>query len=151
MVTKFIEELDRKGKKTGKGFYEYPEGGRKFLWPGLAEHYPLAGEQPSVGEIRNRLLYVQAIDSVRCMEEGVVTHPADADIGSIFGWGFPPYTGGTISFIETVGLPGFVEEADRLSGLYGDRFAVPDRLREMAARGETFYGNAAAATQRSAA
>ena len=151
VVTKFIEELDRKGKKTGKGFYEYPEGGRKFLWPGLAEHYPLAGEQPSVGEIRNRLLYVQAIDSVRCMEEGVVTHPADADIGSIFGWGFPPYTGGTISFIETVGLPGFVEEADRLSGLYGDRFAVPDRLREMAARGETFYGNAAAATQRSAA
>ncbi|MDH5345933.1 MAG: 3-hydroxyacyl-CoA dehydrogenase NAD-binding domain-containing protein, partial [Gammaproteobacteria bacterium] len=104
VVTKFVEELGRKGKKNGKGFYDYPDGGRKRLWPGLAQHYPLAAEQPSAEEIRNRLLYVQAIDSVRCMDEGVVTHPADADIGSIFGWGFPPYTGGTISFIETVGL-----------------------------------------------
>jgi 3-hydroxyacyl-CoA dehydrogenase/enoyl-CoA hydratase/3-hydroxybutyryl-CoA epimerase len=151
VITKFIEELDRKGKKTGKGFYDYPEGGKKHLWLGLAEHYPLADEQPSAEEVRSRILYVQAIDSVRCMEEGVVTHPADADIGSIFGWGFPPYTGGTISFIETVGLEAFVGEADRLAGLYGDRFAVPDSLREMAKNGETFYGNAEAAAHRSAA
>jgi 3-hydroxyacyl-CoA dehydrogenase/enoyl-CoA hydratase/3-hydroxybutyryl-CoA epimerase len=151
VVTKFIEELDRKGKKTGKGFYDYPEVGKKHLWPGLAEHYPLAEEQPSADEVRNRLLYVQAIDSVRCMEEGVVTHPADADIGSIFGWGFPPYTGGTISFIETVGLAAFVEEADRLAERYGARFAVPDGLRAMAKNGETFYGNAEAEAHRSAA
>jgi 3-hydroxyacyl-CoA dehydrogenase/enoyl-CoA hydratase/3-hydroxybutyryl-CoA epimerase len=151
VVAKFIEELDRKGKKTGKGFYDYPEDGKKRLWPGLAEHYPLAGEQPTPEELRKRLLYVQAIDSVRCMEEGVVTHPADADIGSIFGWGFPPYTGGTISFIETEGLANFVAEADRLAQEYGDRFSVPDSLREMANNGETFYGRAEDAKQRSAA
>jgi 3-hydroxyacyl-CoA dehydrogenase/enoyl-CoA hydratase/3-hydroxybutyryl-CoA epimerase len=151
VITKFIEELDRKGKKTGKGFYEYPEGGRKHLWQGLAEHYPLAEEQPDPDEIRKRILYVQAIDSVRCIDEGVVTHPADADIGSIFGWGFPPYTGGTISFIETVGLAEFVTEADRLAKLYGERFAVPDSLRSMAEKGETFYGRAEADEHRSAA
>ena len=151
VITKFIEELDRKGKKNGKGFYDYPEGGRKHLWPGLAEHFPQAEAQPSADEVRKRILYVQAIDSVRCMEEGVVTHPADADIGSIFGWGFPPYTGGTISFIETEGLASFVAEADRLAGAYGERFAVPDSLREMAKNGETFYGRAGTDEHRSAA
>jgi len=151
VVTKFIEELDRKGKKSGKGFYAYPEGGKKHLWSGLAEHFPLAAEQPEADEVRKRMLYVQAIDSVRCMDEGVVTHPADADIGSIFGWGFPPYTGGTISFIETEGLSNFVAEADRLAETYGDRFAVPDSLRSMAKKGETFYESAAAGSHRSAA
>ena len=151
VVTTFIEELDRKGKKTGKGFYDYPEDGTKRLWPGLAEHYPPAETQPDPDEVKKRLLYVQAIDSVRCMEEGVVTHPADADIGSIFGWGFPPYTGGTISFIETVGLAEFVREADRLAERYGDRFRVPETLREMANNGETFYGRAESGEQRSAA
>ncbi len=151
VIVKFIEELDRKGKKSGQGFYDYPEGGKKHLWPGLGEHYPLAAEQPAADEVRKRILYVQAIDSVRCLEEGVVTHPADADIGSIFGWGFPPYTGGTISFIETVGLARFVAEADRLADAYGERFKVPDSLREMAGNGETFYGRAEAAAHRSAA
>lgn len=151
VITTFIEDLGRKGKKNGKGFYDYPEDGKKRLWPGLAEHFPLAGEQPSAGEVRKRILYVQAIDSVRCMEEGVVTHPADADIGSIFGWGFPPYTGGTISFIETEGLAAFVAEADRLAEAYGERFVVPDSLREMARNGETFYGRAETDEHRSAA
>jgi 3-hydroxyacyl-CoA dehydrogenase/enoyl-CoA hydratase/3-hydroxybutyryl-CoA epimerase len=85
------------------------------------------------------------------MDEGVVTHPADADIGSIFGWGFPPYTGGTISFIETEGLANFVAEADRLAKTYGERFSVPDSLRQMAKNGETFYQRADAQAQRSAA
>jgi len=151
VITRFIEELDRKGKKNGKGFYDYPEDGKKQLWPGLEEHFPPVEFQPSPGEIRKRILYVQAIDSVRCLEEGVVTHPADADIGSIFGWGFPPYTGGTISYIETVGLEAFVAEADRLAAAYGDRFAVPDSLREMAGNGETFYGRAEADAHRPAA
>ena len=151
VVTSFVEEFDRRGKRFGKGFYDYPEGGRKRLWPGLAEHYPPAGEQPAPDEVRKRLLYVQALETVRCMDEGVVTHPADADIGSIFGWGFPPYTGGTLSFIETTGLPEFVREADRLAEAYGERFAVPESLRGMAARGETFYGNQRKAEQRSAA
>ena len=95
--------------------------------------------QPSPDEVRKRLLYSQAIETVRCIDEGVVMHPADADIGSIFGWGFPPYTGGTISFIETEGLENFVAEADRLTEAYGARFAVPDSLRSMAEKGEIFY------------
>jgi 3-hydroxyacyl-CoA dehydrogenase/enoyl-CoA hydratase/3-hydroxybutyryl-CoA epimerase len=85
------------------------------------------------------------------MDEGVVTHPADADIGSIFGWGFPPYTGGTISFIETEGVRSFVEEADRLARIYGERFAVPQSLRSMAEKGETFYQLAEAKQHRPAA
>jgi 3-hydroxyacyl-CoA dehydrogenase/enoyl-CoA hydratase/3-hydroxybutyryl-CoA epimerase len=151
VIGKFVEDLDRKGKRFGKGFYEYPEGGKKHLWPGLAEHYPLAGEQPEPQELRKRILYVQAIETVRCMDEGVVTHPADADIGSIFGWGFPPYTGGTISFIETEGLEHFVEEADRLAKIYGERFSVPQSLRTMAEKGETFYQLAEEELQRPAA
>jgi 3-hydroxyacyl-CoA dehydrogenase/enoyl-CoA hydratase/3-hydroxybutyryl-CoA epimerase len=85
------------------------------------------------------------------MEEGVVTHPADADIGSIFGWGFPPHTGGTISFIETEGLEHFVKEADRLAKTYGERFSVPQSLRSMAEKGETFYQLAEEKQQRPAA
>ena len=151
VITNFVEKLDRRGKRFGKGFYDYPEGGKKHLWPGLSEQYPLASEQPSPEEIKTRLLYVQAIETVRCIEEGVVSHPADADIGSIFGWGFPPYTGGTISFIDTVGLEQFVREADRLAEAYGDRFSVPRVLRDMAEAGETFYGKAEAEAHRPAA
>jgi 3-hydroxyacyl-CoA dehydrogenase/enoyl-CoA hydratase/3-hydroxybutyryl-CoA epimerase len=151
VISKFVEELDRKGKRFGEGFYDYPEGEKKRLWPGLAEHYPQASEQPDPEEVRKRILYVQAIETVRCLDEGVLTHPADADIGSIFGWGFPPYTGGTISFIETEGLSRFVEEADRLAESYGERFAVPQSLRSMAEKGETFYQLAEQEQQRPAA
>lgn len=151
VITKFVKELGRTGKKSGKGFYDYPTGEKKRLWSGLSAHYPLADEQPAADEVRKRLLYMQAIETVRCMDEGVVTHPADADIGSIFGWGFPAYTGGTISFIETEGLAHFVAEADRLTKAYGARFAVPDSLRAMASKGETFYKVAEAKERRSAA
>ena len=151
VIRKFVEDLDRKGKRFGKGFYDYPEGEKKRLWPGLAEHYPLASEQPAPDEVRKRILYGQAIETVRCLDEGVLTNPADADIGSIFGWGFPPYTGGTISFIETEGLMHFVEEADRLAESYGERFTVPQSLRSMAEKGETFYQMAEQEQQRPAA
>ncbi|HLU05563.1 MAG TPA: 3-hydroxyacyl-CoA dehydrogenase NAD-binding domain-containing protein, partial [Woeseiaceae bacterium] len=146
----FVEELGRKGKRSGAGFYDYGDAtgsGRKRLWPGLKEHFPPAAVQPDSGEVRKRLLYVQAIETARCLEENVVTHPADADVGSVFGWGFPPYTGGTISFIETEGLKPFVAEADRLAEKHGARFKVPERLRTMAASGETFYGRFAAASR----
>ncbi len=139
VVTKFVEELGRKGKRSGKGFYEYPEGGRKHLWEGLSQIYPLADKQPDQEEVKKRLLYIQALETARCMEEGVVTHAEDADIGSIFGWGFPPYTGGTVSFIDTVGLKEFVAECDRMAEAYGDRFKVSDWLRNKAADGERFY------------
>jgi len=151
VIEKLVTELGRKGKRHGKGFYEYPEEGKKRLWKGLARHYPPAAEQPSADEVRRRLLYAQAIESVRCLDESVVTHPADADIGSIFGWGFPAWTGGTLSFIETVGVEHFVREADRLTEAYGDRFAVPESLRTMAKEGRTFYAGAEPAAGRNAA
>ncbi len=149
VVRKMVDDLDRRGKRFGKGFYEYPSEGKKRLWSGLGEHFPVAAEQPTPEEVKKRLLYAQALDSVRCMDEGVVTDPADADIGSIFGWGFPPYTGGTISYIETVGLKEFVAESDRLAATYGERFNVPDSLRKKAEAGELFY--APETKQRSAA
>jgi 3-hydroxyacyl-CoA dehydrogenase/enoyl-CoA hydratase/3-hydroxybutyryl-CoA epimerase len=139
VIRKFVEELDRKGKRFGKGFYEYPEGEKKYLWPGLAELYPVAEEQPPVQEVIDRLLYRQALETVRCFEEGVLEHPADADIGSIFGWGFPPWTGGTLSFVDTVGIEHFVAECDRMAETYGPRFAVSEWLRERAERGESFH------------
>ncbi|MDZ7644235.1 MAG: 3-hydroxyacyl-CoA dehydrogenase NAD-binding domain-containing protein [Woeseiaceae bacterium] len=150
VIEKFVTQLGRKGKRSGKGFYDYPEGEKKRLWPGIAEHYPRADAQPSAAEVRQRLLYAQAIETVRCVDEDVVTHPADADIGSIFGWGFPAWTGGTLSFIETVGLSEFVLEADRLAQAYGERFVVPDSLRKMVAAGQTFYTGAAAAARNAA-
>ncbi len=151
VALKFANELDRKGKKFGKGFYEYPKDGKKFLWPGIAGVYPPAAQQPDVEEVKKRLLYAQAVETVRCLDEGVVTEPADADIGSILGWGYPAWTGGTLSFIETVGLKAFVAEADRLAAAYGPRFKVPDSLRARAAKDELFYPRAGSGQHRSAA
>lgn len=151
VVAKMVEALDRRGKRFGKGFYDYPEGGRKHLWTGLAEHFPVSDEQPAPHEVKTRLLYVQAIDAARCLEEGVLTHPADADIGSVFGWGFPPCTGGALSFIDTIGTTAFVAEADRLAAAYGPRFSVPEGLRAMAKAGETYYGLIQSGAARTAA
>ena len=139
VMKKFVEELDRKGKRFGKGFYEYPEGGKKYLWPGLAELYPVTDEQPPVQEVIDRLLYRQALETARCFEEGVLDHPADADVGSIFGWGFPPWAGGTLSFIDTVGIKHFVAECDRMTEAYGPRFAVSDWLRQRAGQDKLFH------------
>ncbi len=151
VMEKMVVDLERRGKRFGAGFYEYSDDGSKRLWPGLTKHFPLSSEQPSPEEVKTRLLYVQAIDAARCLEEGVLTHPADADVGSVFGWGFPPYMGGTLSFIETIGLKAFVADADRLAKTYGARFEVPDGLRAMAESGETYYGLAEKGEARSAA
>ncbi|NNF15256.1 MAG: 3-hydroxyacyl-CoA dehydrogenase [Gammaproteobacteria bacterium] len=147
----FVVQLERRGKRFGSGFYDYPDGGKKRLWPGLAEHYPLAAEQPTPEQIKQRLLHVQALDAVRCLEEGVLTDPEDGDIGSIFGWGFPPYTGGAISYIETLGLQRFVAECDELEQQHGVRFKVPPGLRELAAAGGSYYPPGVAGSRRSAA
>ncbi len=139
VIRRFVEELDRKGKRFGAGFYEYPQGGKKYLWPGLAELYPLKEEQPPVQEVIDRLMVRQSLETARCFEEGVLDHPADADIGSIFGWGFPPWTGGTLSYIDSVGIKHFVAECDRMAQVYGPRFAVSDWLRQRAEQGEAFH------------
>jgi 3-hydroxyacyl-CoA dehydrogenase/enoyl-CoA hydratase/3-hydroxybutyryl-CoA epimerase len=139
VIQKMVEVLDRKGKRFGKGFYDYPADAGKLLWPGLAENFPLAENQPDIEELKKRILYIQALETARCYEEGVLTHPEDGDIGSIFGWGFPPWTGGTMSLIDTVGVAEFVTECDRLADAYGDRFKVSDSMRENAQQGTSFY------------
>jgi 3-hydroxyacyl-CoA dehydrogenase/enoyl-CoA hydratase/3-hydroxybutyryl-CoA epimerase len=140
METMYVKN-GRAGRKNGKGFYDYPEKGQKSLWLGLADLYPPKPEfqWPSIEELKKRLLYAQALDAARCMEEGVLTDPEDGDIGGIFGLGFAPYTGGPLSLIDTVGVAKFVEECEALAGKYGERFAPPKLLRDMAAKGETFY------------
>ena len=138
-VIETLFNLGRKGKKNRKGFYEYPEDGKKFLWPGLADHYPVSAEQPSQEEVTKRLLYRQALEVVRCMDENVVTAAEDADIGAIFGWGFAPWTGGPISMIDTIGISKFVNECDELCDKYGPAFNVPDSLRKMQRNGTSFY------------
>ena len=135
----FVEKLKRLGRKNGKGFYDYPEDGKKSLWPGLSEHFPRAKKQPDLKEVQSRLLYRQVIEAVRCLEEGVLRDVESADVGSIFGWGFAPFSGGVFSYIDTVGAKAFTTEAERLAKAYGERFAPPKGLKAKAAKGETYY------------
>ncbi|MFI2812893.1 3-hydroxyacyl-CoA dehydrogenase NAD-binding domain-containing protein [Microbulbifer sp. JSM ZJ756] len=124
-------ELGRAGKAAGKGFYTYPEDGRKHLWTGLAGEYP-QGEQPPYEDVKERLLFIMAIETLRCYEEQVLRSVRDANIGSIFGIGFPPWTGGALQYINQYGPTEFCQRADTLAEKYGDRFAPPALLREMA-------------------
>ncbi len=140
-VTKMVEDLGRVGKREGKGFYDYPEGGKKHLWKDLAAQFPQLPEeeQPSVDEVIKRLIFIQSVETARCLEENVVTTPEDADVGSILGWGFAPSRGGAISQIHTTGIATFISECDRLAQAYGARFTPPQLLRGMAEKGEQFY------------
>lgn len=138
VVEKMVNELGREGKKVAKGFYDYPESGEKRLWPELTELYPTADEQPSQQDLVDRLLYVQANETAKCFEENVVRTVADANIGSIFGWGFAPNQGGTLQFINSVGVDKFVQRSRELVSKYGERFAPAQILVEMAEKGEEF-------------
>ena len=139
-----MRAIGRSGRKSGGGFYEYRQGGTKRLWPGLAELFPVKADY-DIEVLKKRFLYVQALESARCLEEGVLQTPQDADLGAVYGWGFPLWTGGTISYIDTVGVQNFVEEADGLAKREGSRFAPSDGLRAQAARGEAFYASEGAA------
>ncbi len=134
-----MRELGRTSRKSGAGFYEYPADGKKRLWSGLADAFPLKAEQPEQNELKKRILFSQAIETARCMEERVLETPQDADLGALYGWGFPAWTGGTISYIDTIGLKQFVREADRLAQDYGPRFAPSPWLRAMAEKGDSIY------------
>jgi 3-hydroxyacyl-CoA dehydrogenase / enoyl-CoA hydratase / 3-hydroxybutyryl-CoA epimerase len=147
VVQKFVEELKRPGRRFGGGFYDYPQDARKHLWAGLADVYPRAAQQPSADEVIKRIMYIQALETTRCMEEGVVTTAAEADLGSILGWGFPAWTGGTLSYIDTVGIRNFVAECDRLAKRYGKRFKPSRWLRERAERNESFHVAAGSETR----
>jgi 3-hydroxyacyl-CoA dehydrogenase / enoyl-CoA hydratase / 3-hydroxybutyryl-CoA epimerase len=143
IVQKMVEELGRYGRKNGMGFYDYDQKPKK-LWAGLAELAPVKINDSTpelVEDQKQRLLYRQAVEVARCWEEGVIDDPREADVGAILAWGFAPWTGGPITLIDQTGLKAFVAQADDYAARYGDRFKVPQLLRDMAAKGETFYGN----------
>ncbi|OZG70127.1 3-hydroxyacyl-CoA dehydrogenase [Hahella sp. CCB-MM4] len=140
VIDQMLAEFKRPGKAKGAGFYDYPANGKKSLWPGLIEHFTdiTKTKAASLQELKDRLLFVQAIDTVKCLEEGVLTSVKDANIGSIFGIGFAPWTGGAIQFINQYGLKSFVQRAEELAERYGDRFAPPKLLIEHAESNRKF-------------
>lgn len=131
--------LGREGKKAGKGFYDYPENGKKFIWPALGQLFPANPDTLDSHTVGKRLLHIMALESYRCLEEGVLRNTTDGDIGSLTGFGFPPYTGGVFSYIDYVGPRTFVDECDDFAVRFGERFRVPDSLRQKAAQSELFY------------
>jgi 3-hydroxyacyl-CoA dehydrogenase/enoyl-CoA hydratase/3-hydroxybutyryl-CoA epimerase len=145
-VVRRMVELGRPSRLEGAGFYDYGDDGRRtHLWPGLAETFPVAKEQLPFADVKDRMLFAEALETAKCFEEGVITSAAAANIGSIMGIGFPPNTGGAAQFMTgyesatgEIGLAAFVARADELAAAYGDRFRPTDRLREMAAKGERF-------------
>lgn len=154
VIDRMVDEFGRPGRSGGAGFYDYDENGRRTrLWPGLREHFGRSGGRAPGGHIpkpdtdisftdmQERMLFSEALDSVRCLEENVLITVADANIGSIMGIGFPPWTGGVLQYINGYegGLPGFVARARELAERYGDRFLPPALLVSKAERGETFH------------
>ncbi|KAB1071086.1 3-hydroxyacyl-CoA dehydrogenase [Methylobacterium planeticum] len=145
LLVEIVENQGRLGRKNKKGFYDYPEGAPKRLWPGLRD-LQLAHLDPDsvdIQELKHRLLVVQALEAARTVGEGVVTDPREADVGSILGFGFAPFTGGALSYIDFMGAKTFADLARSLEARHGPRFAVPDNLARMAETGATFYGTAA--------
>ena len=142
LLQEMVEKRGRLGRKNGKGFYDYPQSGPKKLWPGLAELQPhkLDPDLIDVAELKSRLLAIQALETARCLEEGVITDVREADVGSILGFGFAPFTGGTLSYIDMMGTKAFVALCERLQKSHGPRFAPSKLLLDLAAKGETVYG-----------
>jgi 3-hydroxyacyl-CoA dehydrogenase/enoyl-CoA hydratase/3-hydroxybutyryl-CoA epimerase len=138
VIELMLNEYKRPGKAAGGGFYEYPAGAKKHLWPELKKRFERAGAQIAAEDVRDRILFIQAIETVRCLEEGVLTSVADANIGSIFGIGFAAWTGGALQFINQYGIKDFVPRAQYLAEQYGERFLPPAVLLEKAAKGEGF-------------
>lgn len=136
LVDWMLHSENRKGKAAGGGFYEYPQGGKKHLWDGLSKWQK--SNDITEQEMIDRILFVQALDTVRCMQEGVLESVVDANVGSIFGIGFAPWTGGAIQFLNQYGLDKAVQRAQQLEAKYGERFAVPELLRDKAQKAELF-------------
>ncbi|WP_406276316.1 3-hydroxyacyl-CoA dehydrogenase NAD-binding domain-containing protein [Streptomyces sp. NBC_00191] len=141
VIDRMVDEFARTGRSGGAGFYEYGEDGKRAgLWPGLREHFAKPDVDVPFTDMKERMLFSEALDSVRCLEENVLTSVADANIGSIMGIGFPAWTGGVLQYINGYegGLPGFVARARELAERYGERFEPPALLVEKAERGEVF-------------
>ncbi|MFD1658243.1 3-hydroxyacyl-CoA dehydrogenase NAD-binding domain-containing protein [Streptomyces caeni] len=141
VIDRMVDEFGRTGRSGGAGFYEYGEDGKRGrLWPGLREHFTKPGHEIPFEDMQERMLFSEALDTVRLLEEGVLTSVADANIGSIFGIGFPGWTGGVLQYINGYdgGLPGFTARARELAERYGERFTPPALLVEKAEKGERF-------------
>ncbi|MCH0541688.1 enoyl-CoA hydratase/isomerase family protein [Streptomyces sp. MUM 203J] len=141
VIDRMVDEFGRPGRSGGAGFYDYDENGKRTaLWPGLREHFARTGTDMPFEDMKERMLFSEALDSVRCLEEGVLTSVADANIGSVMGIGFPAWTGGVLQYVNGYdgGLPGFVARARELAARYGTRFEPPALLLEKAEKGETF-------------
>lgn len=145
VIDRMVDEFGRPGRSGGGGFYEYGEDGRRGrLWPGLREHFTRPGHEIPFEDMKERMLFSEALDTVRLLEEGVLTSVADANIGSVFGIGFPGWTGGVLQYVNGyegatgTGPAGFVARARQLAERYGDRFTPPALLVEKAEKGERF-------------
>lgn len=139
IIVEMVEQHGRCGRAKGAGFYVYPSDGPKHLWPALSATFDATRTDADVDELKRRFLYIQALETARCMEERVLLAPQDGDVGAILGWGFAPWTGGPLSYIDTIGVAAFVAEAHRLAAKHGARFTPPALLEQMASEGRTFY------------
>jgi len=135
VIVRMVKEFGRPGRAAGRGFYEYPKEGRKYLWPELARIFGRPEARWDFAELKDRLLWCQSVEAARCLEEGVLASAADANVGSVLGIGFPAWTGGALEFVNHVGAERFVARADEFAARYGERFAPPRILRECAAKG----------------
>jgi 3-hydroxyacyl-CoA dehydrogenase/enoyl-CoA hydratase/3-hydroxybutyryl-CoA epimerase len=152
LLEEMVEKRGRLGRKNGKGFYDYPQSGPKRLWPGLADlqSAKLDPDTIDIQDMKDRLLGIQALETARCFEEGVLTDVREADVGSILGFGFAPFTGGTLSYIDGMGTQRFVELCRNLERKHGARFAPCALLLDMAKAGDSFYGRFAPAARQAA-
>jgi 3-hydroxyacyl-CoA dehydrogenase/enoyl-CoA hydratase/3-hydroxybutyryl-CoA epimerase len=137
----WMEGEGRLGRKAGKGFYDYDEKGKRSgLSQAVADKYPQAEDQPDLTEVQHRLLFVQSLEAVRALEEGVLMDIREGDVGAILGWGFAPWSGGPLSWLDMIGAPYAAERCDALAEAHGPRFACPDLLRDLAEKNQGFYG-----------
>lgn len=137
----WMEDEGRLGRKAKAGYFDYDEKGKRLgYWQGVHDRYPKAEVQPDLQEVQDRLMFVQVLEAVRALEEGVLMDLREGDVGAILGWGFAPWSGGPFSWLDMIGTPYAAERCDQLEAKFGPRFKCPDLLREMAAKGQSFYG-----------
>jgi 3-hydroxyacyl-CoA dehydrogenase/enoyl-CoA hydratase/3-hydroxybutyryl-CoA epimerase len=137
----WMEEKGRLGRKAKAGYFDYDENGKRIgYWKGIHDKYPLAEDQPDLIEVQERLMFAQVLEAVRALEEGVLEDIREGDVGAVLAWGFAPWSGGPFSWLDIIGTPYAAERCDQLAAKYGERFKCPDLLREMAAKGQSFYG-----------
>ena len=143
-----MEDQGRLGRKVKAGFFAYDENGKRLgYWDGLGDHYPLSATQPELTDVQHRLMFAQVLEAVKALEEGVLMDIREGDVGAILGWGFAPWSGGPLSWLDMLGTPYAAERCDQLQAAFGDRFGCPYLLREMAAKNQSFYGRFGTADQ----